>query len=70
MHTLYGSEESFRKQLFVYEPHYLQNFYKNPYSEMPDEYNWKPGIWAAHVSGIVDQNERVACMKEISSQNF
>lgn len=68
MHTLYGSEESFRKKLFVYEPHYLQNFYKNSYVDMPEVYKWKPGIWSAHVSGIVNQEERVAYMKDASSR--
>ena len=66
MHTLYGHNESFRKKVFVYQPHYLQSFYKNPYSDMPPAYNWKPGVWSAHVSGIINQDERVGYMKEIS----
>ena len=67
MHTLYGQEESFRKKMFVYQPHYIQSFYRNPYPDMPESYAWKPGVWSAHVSGIVDQNERVSYMKELSS---
>ena len=65
MHTLYGHNETFRNKVFVYQPHYLQCFYKCPYSDMPAEYNWRPGVWSAHVSGIVNQEERVSYMKEL-----
>jgi glycosyltransferase involved in cell wall biosynthesis len=68
MHTLYGHNETFRKKVFIYQPHYLQSFYKNPYTDMPPAYNWKPGVWSAHVSGIVNQDERVVYMKEIAER--
>ena len=35
---------------------------------MPEVYKWKPGIWSAHVSGIVNQDERVEYMKQVSNQ--